>query len=79
MKENGYTKNSRHFHIPVSNISKSKCSSPNICQRMERMGQGAVVCVTIGLARQNALRIFMSWWSRVVRNAIAARLIEKRE
>lgn len=41
--------------------------------------RGAVVCVTIGLARQNALRIFMSWRSRVVRNAIAAHLIEKRE
>lgn len=46
---------------------------------MERMGQGAVVCVTIGFARQNALGIFMSCRSRVVRNAIAARLIEKRE
>lgn len=47
----------------------------------ERRGQvrGAVVCVTIGFARQNALRIFMSWRSRVARNAIAAHLIEKRE
>lgn len=41
--------------------------------------RGAVVCVTVGFTRQNALRIFMSWRSRVARNAIAAHLIEKRE
>lgn len=79
MKESGYTKNSQYPHIPASNSSNSKRSSPNACQRMERTGQGAVVCVTTGLARQNALRIFMSRRSRVARNAIAARLIEKRE
>lgn len=41
--------------------------------------RGAVVCVTIGFARQNALRIFMSRRSRVACNAIAAHLIEKTE
>lgn len=72
----------RTLSISISQLEKAPIQNVALQAYAKEWGgqvRGPVVCVTIGFTRQNALRIFMSWMSRVACNAIAAHLIEKRE
>lgn len=54
----------------------SKCPS-RMSKHKQKGVMSAAACVTLSFARQKALRIFIGFRSRVVRNAIAAHLIDK--